>query len=281
MANKLTVLFLNTWGPRYPEEILRYLLKPNLPYDILCLTEVSHPKGVTPQGSVFLDPKDVVPTLIDGHRYLTESLNRHYEHRFDCATTETWVCARTRATYHNIGYGSSLLWRRTISFKALQTGAVSIDTGYGARGVRTLQWVIVQLGGMRYLIAHLHGLWIAGNTKGDSPERFRQSKLVRDELGKLQRKWFCRKVVFGGDLNLSIDTDALKRLEGVGEETRLCNLICRYELQSTRTELYRKHGEGPQHADYVLVSPKVEVDSFKVDTGFMGSDHAPLVVTFS
>lgn len=281
MANKLSVLFLNTWGPRYPEEILRYLRKSILPYDILCLTEVSHPKGSTPQGSVYLNPGDKVPTLIDGHRFLTDHLNQHYEHRFDCEVTEDWVCDRTKDTYHNIGYGSSLLWRRTTSFKALQTGATSIDTKYGARGVRTLQWAVIQLGGVRYLIAHLHGLWIAGNTKGDSPERLLQSKLVRAELEKLMRQKGARKLVFGGDLNLGIDTKALKALEGADTNLPLRNLVCAFDVSSTRTQLYRKHGEGPQHADYVFVSPKVDIHSFTVDTGFMGSDHAPLTVTVS
>jgi len=281
MANTLTVLFLNAWGPRYPEQVLSQILKSTQPYDILCLTEVSHPKSSTPQGSVYLNPGDKVPTLIDGHRFLTDNLNRHYEHRFDCEVTESWVCARTHDTYHGIGYGSSLLWRRAASFKALQTGAVSINTEYDARGVRTLQWAVVQFSGARYLIAHLHGLWIPGNTKGDSPERFRQSELIRFELGKLQRKWFCRKVVFGGDLNLAIDTAALKRLEGIGPEDPYLNLVKTYSIESTRTPQYRKCDEGSQHADYVFTSGRVHVHSFKVDTGFMGSDHAPLVVTVS
>jgi excinuclease ABC subunit B len=123
----------------------------------------------------------------------------------------------------------------------------------------------------------MHGLWIPGNTKGDSPERILQSKLVRAELEKLMRQKGARKLVFGGDLNLSIDTKALKVLEGADSNLPLRNLVCAFDVSSTRTQLYRKHGEGPQHADYVFVSSKVDTHSFTVDTGFMGSDQRRLI----
>ena len=280
MANALSVLFLNMWGPRYPEEGLRLAMKPSTPHDIICFTEVTHLKSPLPQAKVYQDGADV-PTLIDGHRFFTNHLNTHYEHRFDATDTEPWICARTQATYHNVGYGSSLFWRRRGSFTQSFSGAVPINTGHPHRGVRTLQWVVILREGVRYLIAHLHGVWIEGNTKGDSAERLKQSKLVRTELDKLMRKMSCRKLVFGGDLNLALNTEALKRLEGVDNELRLQNLIRDDGIESTRTRHYRRHGEGSQHADYVFVSGDVQVHSFEGDTNFTGSDHAPLMVTFT
>lgn len=280
MADKLTVLFLNAWGMRYSKQVFALLDRPYNPFDVMCFTEVSHLRSPLKQAKVYQKGAPA-PALLDGHRALTERLNLLYEHRFDSSDTREWICDKTQETFTEVAYGSSLFWRRRGEFKQLESGVIPINTGLPVGGVRTLQWILVIKNGVRYLIAHLHGVWIEGNTKGDSPERLLQSKLVRTKLEELMSKKGVRKLVFGGDLNLDIDTEAIRKLEGTDTKWRLLNLICMFNKQGTRTPLYRKHGEGSQHADYVLTSPAVNVDSLTVDTGFLGSDHAPLVVTFS
>jgi endonuclease/exonuclease/phosphatase family metal-dependent hydrolase len=56
------------------------------------------------------------------------------------------------------------------------------------------------------------------------------------------------------------------------EQTGLINLIKKYNITSTRTSIYTK---PDKYADYVLVSPNIEVIDFKVLPDEV-SDHAPL-----
>lgn len=67
--------------------------------------------------------------------------------------------------------------------------------------------------GRRYLIAHLHGVWVAHNTKGDDPLRTTQSVLVLKHVSELSRNYNAPHIVFGGDLNLDHNTHALALLE--------------------------------------------------------------------
>ena len=87
------------------------------------------------------------------------------------------------------------------------------------------------------------------------------------------------KIIFGGDFNLDINTNALRLIEG--EHYR--NLIKEFGVTSTRTKAYRDYNKDgvSLYADYVLVSQNVNVRSFQVHNETLASDHAPLVVEFS
>ncbi len=54
------------------------------------------------------------------------------------------------------------------------------------------------------------------------------------------------------------------------------NLVKEYRVTSTRSQLYKK---PDKFADYILVSPEVIVEDFKVLEEEM-SDHLPLLLTF-
>lgn len=151
---------------------------------------------------------------------------------------------------------------------------------------RVLQWLIFDRGSVRYLVAHLHGVWFEENTKGDHPARLEQSTAITLKLDRLRRMYQVDKIIFGGDLNLDINTEALRRLERggvVSPPLRLRNLIREFDIVDTRTSAYRKHGQAGEtmYADYALVSSNVCVHDFTVDTKLTISDHAPLVLTFS
>jgi len=55
------------------------------------------------------------------------------------------------------------------------------------------------------------------------------------------------------------------------------NLITEYNIKTTRSILYRK---DDKFADYVLVSPNVQVESFQVLNEII-SDHLPLYINLT
>ena len=75
-----------------------------------------------------------------------------------------------------------------------------------------------------------------------------------------------------GDFNLAPDTQSLRMLEAAG----LRNLVAEFGVTSTRTSLYRR---PERFADYVFVSPGVDVSAFRVLPDEV-SDHAPLMLQF-
>ena len=282
MPNTLKVLFLNIWAGRQEAELIDFISSQLNPFDIMCLTEVSHLKGALPKTYVHLD-KQSRPALLDAHNLLSNKFYRFYDHRFNAFGEEPWTCLETGDMYDKVLFGSSLFHLRHGAFTVIQGGAEQINTGHANGKPRVLQWICVNMAGTRYLIAHLHGVWIRDNTKGDSPERDTQSRMVRIELVRLMAKCGAKKLVFGGDFNLDLETNALRRLEGWGSDgMQLKNLVRENGITSTRTPLYRKHGTGETlHADYVLTTPNVDVRSFIVDNTALVSDHAPLMVSFS
>jgi exonuclease III len=118
-----------------------------------------------------------------------------------------------------------------------------------------------------YTVANLHGLW-NGKGKTDTEERLEQSRKIKHFL----KTATTEKNLLCGDFNLAPDTKSLAMLE---EGAR--NLIKEYGVTSTRSELYTK---DIKFADYVLVSPAVEVKDFRVLQDVV-SDHLPLLVEFN
>jgi endonuclease/exonuclease/phosphatase family metal-dependent hydrolase len=117
-------------------------------------------------------------------------------------------------------------------------------------------------------ICHFHGAWIKGTHKKDTPERIEQSHRVKKMLDAFQgEKILC------GDFNLLPDGESIKILE-----KGMRNLIKDYRVASTRSSFYKTSNVG--FADYVLVSPGIKVEDFKVLPDEV-SDHLALELDFS
>ena len=130
---------------------------------------------------------------------------------------------------------------------------------------RNLQFVQFLRNGKQFTIVNLHGLW-NGKGKTDSPERIEQSRKI---LAFLQS--VSGATILCGDFNLLPGTQSLALLE---QEMR--NLVKEYGVTSTRSQLYKK---PDTYADYILASPEVIVEDFKVLKEEV-SDHLPLLLTF-
>jgi len=130
---------------------------------------------------------------------------------------------------------------------------------------RNMQYVEIDINNKKYTICNLHGLW-NGKGKTDSDDRISQSVNVKKFLDKIQgEKILC------GDFNLAPDTESLKIIkEG------MIDLIEVYKIESTRSHLYRRYGKpGESFADYIILSPDIKVNDFKVLSD-VAADHLPL-----
>lgn len=161
-------------------------------------------------------------------------------------------------------YGIAMFIKK--AFPVLEEGEVLIheNTAHpdtSGHHSRNLQWVKLDLGEESLAVINVHGLW-NGMGKTDTPERIAQSKKIKGCMATLSGpKILC------GDFNLKPDTESVAFLE---EGMR--NLIKEYGIQSTRTSLYPKE---EKFADYVFVTPDIEVRDFKVLPDEV-SDHSPV-----
>ncbi len=282
-----TALFWNVWGHRVPAGINGSLLAyaSTKQVDVMGLVEVTHMRQVyepVPAVHTSTNLKEP-PSFINGYEQLSQVMGESYDIFYTTPNYRQWTCVITGSQYAGIGFGSALLVRKGLAL----LGQGSERFGVADDGIakyRDMQWVVYEKGSSRYLVAHLHGIWFKENTKGDDPRRNEQSLFVRRTLRQLSEAYNVEKVVFGGDLNLAIDTEALSLLEqGEPGDVPWRNLIREYGIDNTRTPRYRKFdsADEPKHADYVFVPPAVTVHRFEVNTDNGASDHAPLLVHFS
>lgn len=275
----LSALFWNIWGHRNPAGINKHIADAQA--DINCLTEVTDTWYDYDPMPLIHSSKDrgEPPSAINGRAQLLNAFQDHYRMIYSSPRYTTWECHLKKETYKGIGFGSTLLYRHGLITIARDSILILLND----EKWRVLQYLVVEHEGRRYLIAHLHGVWVAHNTKGDDPLRTTQSVLVLKHVSELSRNHNAPHIVFGGDLNLDHNTHALALLEQGFEGMPLRNLIREYGVQNTRTPAYRKFSEPGTSlfADYVLVSPNVKVHEFIVDTSVLASDHAPLQITFS
>jgi endonuclease/exonuclease/phosphatase family metal-dependent hydrolase len=280
------VIFWNIWGHRNPEQLHDFLQAQSANTDIFCLTEVT---DIDAQALVDFDTEQVHgtradenPQLVNGFEKLQQLLSSDFTLMYHSPTRDDWTCEQTKLKFPKIGFGSALIVSKNVP--VIAQGAKFVCQGIEGVKPRVLQWVVYEKNRHRYLVAHLHGAWIKENTKGDHPVRTTQSQQTRMLLQHITSEYDVEKIVFGGDLNLDMNTEALRLLCTGQDESDLTlrNLIEEHAVTCTRTKSYRKFGEPGESmfADYVLVSKEVVVERFSVFADETASDHAPLKVHF-
>lgn len=128
---------------------------------------------------------------------------------------------------------------------------------------RLLQYVTINHHGSPLTIFNLHGLH-TGKGKNDTEDRLQQSRQVK----KFMHNHPGKKILCG-DFNLNIDTQSLSLMED-----GMRNLIKESGATSTRSHLYP---HAVRFADYMLISPDIEVVKFDVLEDVV-SDHLPLLI---
>ncbi len=253
----MRLITLNTWGGRALYPLMSFFGKYKDQTDIFCLQEV---RNSTHE--------------VTNSRHPDQHL---YGPLFDKISTELYDFNGSFAAFpedlHRMSVAS--FWQPNVRLKTIDSLVVYMptkpqETGRIVFSARRLQHLVIEMEKKEVLIANYHGLWNNG-PKTDTPERIEQSQKIKQFLDQYQGpKILC------GDFNLLPETESMRILE---EGMR--NLVKDYQVQSTRTPLYRHyhHPAEPNFADYILVSPEIMTKKFEVLPD-IASDHAALYLEF-
>lgn len=252
----IRIMSLNTWGGRAMYQLARFLRSPEGAADIYCFQEVH---DSTHEVQCAKHPDEYVYGNL--FRELLRILGPTYHGGFAAFQDDPSRMSQAIMLKSGIPF--------TMYEEIVYKPDVAVETGSVMLTARKLQVLAVPLGNQRWFkIGNVHGAWFPDN-KTDTPERIAQSHAIR----KLMDDHRGPKVICG-DFNLRPDTESLAILE-----RGMINLVKHYNALTTRTPLCRfwqKPGWDP-YADYMLVSPDVEIRNFHVLPDLV-SDHAPLVV---
>jgi endonuclease/exonuclease/phosphatase family metal-dependent hydrolase len=253
----MKLICLNTWGGLGGREKLLGFLSAHRDADLLCLQEVWSARYQGLDGdSAGGRPLDQDAIMVNGRQEIAAQLDGH---------------AVFFHPHHLNDYGLMTLVAKRL--EVVESGDIFVhrERGYIPEGdighhARNVQFVTLATPRGRVSVMNFHGLW-NGQGKSDSDDRLAQSRRILDFLERRREPF-----VLCGDFNLAPDTRSLKILEAAG----LRNLVAEFGVTSTRTSLYTR----PERvADYVFVSPGVDVRAFRVLPDEV-SDHAPLMLEF-
>jgi exonuclease III len=252
----MKLITLNLWGGVVYEPLIKFIKKHSADVDIFCFQEMlfgDNPK-LTPvakaRENLFQEISQLLPDFT-AYKYISST--KHFEHE-----------------PIEFAGGQAIFVRNVIKIK--DNGGfrcydeVPHNTNNGGRITGNLQWIDLEINDETLTVANLHGLWQKETKKMDTPERFIQSKKIKDFLAaKNSKQIIC------GDFNLLPDGKSIAILE-----QGMTNLIKEYNIQSTRSKFYEN---GQRFADYILVSPDIKIVDFKVFQDDV-SDHLPLMLDF-
>lgn len=248
----MKLITLNTWGGKIYEPLIEFLKKYSTDTDVFCFQEVFPSSGATR-----LSLEKVRVNLFSEIQDILKNFNGHHA-----------VAQESDVGGLAIFIKKSFIVSKVDHFVMSELENYISDRNhedYFSMG-RDLQLMEFSNSGKTYVILNFHGIWSAKG-KIDIPKRIQQSEKIRKIFDE-----FKGARILCGDFNLRPDT---KSIEMLSEGNK--NLIKEYKITSTRSDLYDK---PEKFADYVIVSPEVEVENFtalKVEV----SDHLPLLLEFN
>lgn len=250
----MKLITLNAWGGRIYEPQMEFLKKHIGSTDIFCLQEVYNgQKNINTQNGF-------VENMFSQYTELFKNYEGFY----------------AESLMHNLGeetvpYGIAIFYKKETPI--LAKGEYEVFKKDEKLGLpegqvlwnRMLQYISIPYKDKNLNIFNLHGLYTGGG-KEDTVDRLLQSQRVKDFMASHEgEKILC------GDFNLNPKTKSMVILaEG------MINLIDQNNITSTRSHYYPKE---EKFADYILVSPGLEVKKFEVLQDVV-SDHLPLVLEF-
>lgn len=265
----IRILSLNAWGGKLHHALMPYLSAADA--DVFCLQEVVHTDGAPGEWLTFRNSDRVLPQRANMFEELRAALPGHQAFFCPTARGELFDDKDGRVLSE---FGLATFVRTTLPVigQALDFvhGAFS-PGGWGARprarnahAVRIFDYQ----SGAPLTVAHIHGLHDPAG-KGDTAARVHQADALVDIIRRVWRPG--ERLVVCGDFNVlpgSVTFDALAVLG-------LDDLVTGRGFTDTRTSHYAK----PQRfADYMLVTPNVEVTRFDVVAEPEVSDHRALVL---
>lgn len=245
----MKLITLNTWAGRVKEPFENFLKAKMSDTDIFCFQEM------------FNDLNEELVTNIDD-----KGRNRHILKEVDeiLINFDMYFCP----VIENV-YGIAIFLKK--GFEVVSSGEVVLYENPNSISdeddhTRKMQWVHIKNGRKDVIIMNVHGHRNAEG-KGDTESHQIQAQAINDFISTTG----ATPKILVGDFNLLPETQSIKILE-----ENFTNLITKYNIQTTRTDLYT--GDD-KHADYVFVSPEILVEEFQALADVV-SDHAPLSLGF-
>lgn len=252
----MKIVTLNTWGGRAGSQgLLDFFAKYRDSVDIFCLQEMwSAPyENLEGQivGGVDLSNENIMTTGVQQISALLDDYTAYF-----------------RPSYTN-HYGLMMLVKKTVDVIEEDEVFVYKDKYYVPTGdqgnhQRNIQYVKFMHNGTMLNVINFHGLW-NGQGKTDTDDRILQSQKIIDFISGVNGD-----IVLCGDFNLLPDTQSLQMFRDFG----LRDLVSEYNIQSTRTSLYKK---PIRLADYAFTSSNLQIADFKVLPEEV-SDHNALMI---
>lgn len=251
----MKLLSLNIWGGQVYEPLIGFIKEQSETVDIFCFQEMLN--GIKGEKSDVIS--NAPNAIVDIYSQFQDIL-LGFQGYFAPAQDEAGNAIFIRKNIKVLKEDNFFVYRFLNSYKDGKTETMG----------RNLQYIQFKVEDKQFIVANLHGLWDPQG-KGDTPERIKQFKKVKEFLDNCEgKKILC------GDLNLLPDTQSMLILE-----KEMKNLVKDYKITSTRSSLYSRFlDKNDKFADYVLVSKDVSVKDFKVLSNEV-SDHLPLFLDFS
>ncbi|MDL2406604.1 endonuclease/exonuclease/phosphatase family protein [Rhizobium calliandrae] len=264
----MRIVSLNVWGGLLHEPLMRYLVEAEA--DVLCLQEVTRTQGAHPDWLDYRDHGVELPQRANLFEEIGAALPTHDAFFSPTArgdlfdgeervVSEFGLATFVRKSYPVIGQASDFVHGE---FSAGGWGAH--PRSRNAHCIRLFDYEK----GFAITIAQIHGLRDIDG-KGDTPDRHAQADALVKLIGQVRKG--DERLVVCGDFNVlpgSVTFDALGALG-------LSDLITSRGHRDTRTSYYRKE---PRFADYMLVTPAVEVIAFDAVAEPEVSDHRALLL---
>lgn len=264
----LRIVSLNAWGGRVYAPLMRYLADVNA--DVICLQEVVRTPAATSDWLAYRDHGVELPqraNLFDEVRAALPSHDAFFSPvacgtLFDGDTavpSEFGLATFVRSSLAVIGQASDFVH-----------GEFSPD-GWGphprARNAHCVRLFSYQ-DGFPVTVVQMHGLRDLDG-KGDTPAREKQTEALISLVRRLWRD--NERLVVCGDFNVLPESRMFEALARLG----LSDLVISRGHTDTRTSYYEKPG---RYADYMLVTPDVDVVTFDVVEQPEVSDHRALLL---
>lgn len=265
----MKILSLNAWAGRLYPALIDYLQHADA--DVMCLQEVLRSQDGQPTWLAYRDEGvelrqranlfDDLRRTFPGHEaYFCPSMRGQLLDEDVPVLVEFGLATLVRRTYSVIGHAMDFVH-----------GEFSAG-GWGShprpRNAHVLRLMDFETSTVT-TVAHIHGLRETDG-KHDTTERLGQSQAFVELIGRLRRSG--ERLVACGDFNLLPTSAAFNALGAIG----LVDLVTSRGFVDTRTSHYQK---PERYADYLLVTPNVEVVDFEVVTEPEVSDHRALVLT--
>ena len=253
----MKLITLNIWGGKVFEPLMDFLKVHAKNTDIFCFQEVFHTttkKRISNETRVNIY-NEIKNTLSEFQDYYAPA-----QDGFDYKG----------AVDFNLSFGLAIFVKNSIHID--EHGEVFVFRARNARKHdntslgKNLEFITFKKDDKKVAVFNLHGLW-NGKGKTDTEDRLEQSRKVKEFMNKFDDS----KKIICGDFNLLPDTKSLSVLSD-----GMKNLVNDSGVTSTRSKLYTK---PEKFADYILVSPNVNVLRFEVLQDEI-SDHLPLLLEF-